>query len=129
MESLSNPPSLPVEAPDHKGWKTSFSKRLASKKITEEFEYFATQLDKGQFDGPGAVRYALSHATKRSKPDDFVDDDKKVKELPEGSKVCIVGAGMAGLFIPEAIVIHLIFATRAIYCDDPRRIEDSELVV
>ena len=97
--------SVPPDAPkppkdaDASTWKSLFAQKLASKKITEEFEYFAKiyeKLDKNEFKGPDAVVYALDHAAKRSKASDLLDDDERVKTLPEGSKVCIVGAGMAG---------------------------------
>ena len=93
-----------AEAFPSPGYKSLYSQTLAAKRITEEFEYFAKvyeKLDENQFKGPDAVLYALEHASKRSKASDLVNDDERVKKLPQGSKVCIIGAGMAGMFIYE----------------------------
>ncbi|KAL9094909.1 MAG: hypothetical protein Q9165_002859 [Trypethelium subeluteriae] len=93
-------------------WKSLFSQKLASKKIMEEFEYFAKvyeKLDKNKFQGPDAVIYALQHASKRSNPSDLVDDKRRAKTLPEGSKICIVGAGMAAMRFPEIPIMTKTF--------------------
>lgn len=92
------PPDAPVP-PRFLSNKSLFSQKLALKRITEEFEQFAKvyeRLDKKGFKGPDAVVYALGHASTRSEASDLLDDDKQTTTLPPGSKVCIVGAGMAG---------------------------------
>ena len=80
-------------------WKSAFAQRVASRKISEEFEYFARIYDKLTKDGwspTDAVVYGLEHASAAEKASDLLDDEKQMDKLPKGSKVCIVGAGMAG---------------------------------
>lgn len=95
-------PSLgPPEALGARSWKSGFSQRVASKKISEEFEYFAKiyeQLNLEGLRGAEAVLYALEHASNASKASELRDADKQVTELPLGSKVCIIGAGMSGQY-------------------------------
>lgn len=94
--------SKPVQPPYNCGsWKSAFARRIASQKISEEFEYFARfyeLLNKEGFPGDEAVRYALEWASKMKKPTDLRDDKKIVTKLDPGSKVCIVGAGMSGMY-------------------------------
>ncbi|KAL8819317.1 MAG: hypothetical protein Q9191_007759 [Dirinaria sp. TL-2023a] len=60
---------------DIQSWKSLFAKRLAAKKITEEFDYFDRN------------KSVIS-------PPDLLKDKTKLN-----GKVCIVGAGMSGLYI------------------------------
>ena len=71
---------------------------MTSKKTGEEFDYFARafQRDPG-LPGPDALLYALAHAYTMTNADELRNKKKQVTELPEGSKLCIVGAGMAGM--------------------------------
>lgn len=80
-------------------WKSAYAQTLTSKKTGEEFEYFARALERRVLDEetPNALIYALEHASRMKKPDDLRDDDKMGAKLPKDSKVCIVGAGMAGM--------------------------------
>ena len=74
--------------------KAAFAQQIASKKIDEEFEYFVKrfqQLGPKAFDAPEITEYALNPKT-----DGLLDDGRGATELPAGSKVCIIGAGMAG---------------------------------
>ena len=83
-------------------WKSAFAQRVASKKISEEFEYFARIYDKLTKDGwspTDAVVYGLEHASAAGEASDLLDDEKQMDKLPKGSKVCIVGAGMAGTYL------------------------------
>lgn len=96
-------PSLEeAKPPNCDTWKSEFARRVASKKISEEFEYFAQIYDKlsredfkGQIKSEDAVLFALDQASKR-RP--LLNTKEQVSSLPKGSKVCIVGAGMAGRF-------------------------------
>ena len=84
-------------------WKSAYAQRLTSKKTGEEFDYFARELQlHPDLQGPSAFLYALAHAYKMTKANDLRDDEKQVKELPKGSKLCIVGAGMAGMCLAPA---------------------------
>ena len=81
-------------------WKSSFARRLASMKISEEYEYLAKIYEKLNLTGlrsSEALLYALHHASSSSPASEFRDSTKDVTQLPPGSKVCIVGAGMAGI--------------------------------
>ena len=92
----------PSSSPPHL-WKSLYSQQLASKKITEEFEYFAKVYQRAdKFKAPDAVKYALEHASKRSVAGDLLNKKESATSLPQGSKVCIVGAGMAGKFTSDA---------------------------
>ena len=74
--------------------KAAFAQQVASKKIDEEFEYFVKrfqQLGPKGFDAPEITEYALDPKT-----DGLLDGRKGATELPANSKVCIIGAGMAG---------------------------------
>lgn len=81
-------------------WKSEFARRVASKKISEEFQYFAQIYDKSRrkdFKGhvkfEDAVLFALEQA---SKGEALLNKNEQAHSFPEGSKVCIVGAGMSG---------------------------------
>ena len=97
-----------AEPPNCNTWKSEFVRRVTSKKISEEFEYFAKsyeKLIKAGLPSSEAVLFALEHASKQ-KP--LQDPAKRVSTLPEGSKVCIVGAGMSGTYQAlEAMVFNL----------------------
>ncbi|KAL9102091.1 MAG: hypothetical protein Q9163_002714 [Psora crenata] len=87
-----------VKPPHCATWKSEFAYQLALKEITEEFEHFASKYMLGpqKFAGPDAVMYALDRKTTG-----LQDRSQEATELPVGSKVCIVGAGMAGWsFLP-----------------------------
>ena len=99
QEPIQGTPVADVDPPhDCETWKSAYAQRLTSKKTGEEFDYFvrAFQRDSG-LRGPDALLYALSHAYNMTKADDLRNDDKQVTELPKDSKLCIVGAGMAGM--------------------------------
>ena len=90
-----------TKAPDCGTWKSEFARRVASKKITEEFQYFVEIYDKlsrdgfkGDIKGTEAVLFALEQASKGRKG--LINEENRISSLPEGSKVCIVGAGMSG---------------------------------
>lgn len=90
--------AIETEAP--RSPKSDFARRIASRKISEEFEYFAAifeRLQRENFSAPEAVLYALEHAL-ASKASGLLNKKKEREELPVGSKVCIVGAGMSGMF-------------------------------
>ena len=81
-------------------WKSSFARRLASMKISEEYEYLAKVYEKLNLTGlrsSEALLYALHNASSSSPANKFLDSTKEVTQLPPGSKVCIVGAGIAGI--------------------------------
>lgn len=68
-------------------------------KISEEYEYLAKIYRELQLDGlrsNEALLYALKHASSSAPAKYFRDPDAEVKSLEAGSKVCIIGAGMAG---------------------------------
>ena len=80
-------------------YKSCFTRRLASMKISEEYEYLAKIYEKLNLEGlrsDEALFYALKHASSSSPASEFRDPDAEVKKLEAGSKVCIIGAGMAG---------------------------------
>ena len=102
-----------VGAPVENSWKSRFSRRIASKKISEEFEYLAkiyNKLELEDLQGEKDVRYALQHASSSSQASEFRDPGKKEPAWPPGSKVCIVGAGMAGKYY--VLMIISLFVTR-----------------
>ena len=82
-------------------YKSEFARRVASKKISEEFQYFVEIFDKLKREdfkdgikSTEAVLFALEQASQGKKG--LIDEKNRVSSLPEGSKVCIVGAGMSG---------------------------------
>lgn len=82
-------------------WKSSWTRRLASMKISEEYEYLAKiyhQLKLERLQSDEALLYALQNASSSSPASDFRDPEKKISTLKPGSKVCIIGAGMAGKY-------------------------------
>lgn len=99
QEPIQDTPITDVQPPhDCVTWKSAYAQRLTSKRTGEEFDYFARAFQRHSgLRGPDALLYALAHAYSMTKADDLRNDDKQVKELPEGSKLCIVGAGMAGM--------------------------------
>ena len=79
--------------------KSLFSQHLTSLKISEEYEYLAKIYEKLHVEGlrsGEALLYALQHASSSSDADKFRDETKAKTKLAPGSKVCIIGAGMAG---------------------------------
>lgn len=87
--------------PIAESWKSSWTRRLASMKISEEYEYLAKiyrQLKLERLQSDEALLYALQHASSSSPASEFRDPKKKASELAPGSKVCIIGAGMAGKY-------------------------------
>lgn len=104
QEPVQGTPVTDVNPPNHcETWKSAYAQRLTSKKTGEEFDYFvrAFQRDSG-LRGPEALLYALKHAYTMTKANDLRDDEKQVDKLPKGSKLCIVGAGMAGMCLVPA---------------------------
>ena len=104
QEPIQSTPITDVKPPNEcETWKSAFAQRLTSKKTGEEFDYFARafQMDP-DLQGPSAFLYALEHAYNREKAKDLRDKKAKVEELPKGSKLCIVGAGMAGMYLAPA---------------------------
>ena len=94
------PNSGELKPPNCDTWKSEFARRVASKKISEEFQYFLEiydKLTKSQFKqhvkADDAVLAAMEMASEKNSP---LDKRPRVSSLPEGSKVCIVGAGMSG---------------------------------
>ena len=105
QEPIQGTPITDVKPPNKcETWKSAFAQRLTSKKTGEEFDYFAKalQMDPKHFQGPSAFLYALKHAYQMTEANDLRDDERQVEELPEGSKLCIVGAGMAGMCLAPA---------------------------
>ena len=84
-------------------WKSAYAQRLTSKKTGEEFDYFARAFQsKSGLRGPEALLYALKHAYTMTEAEELRNKKNKADKLPEGSKLCIVGAGMAGMCLaPE----------------------------
>ena len=97
-------PNTVVDPPnDCETWKSAYAQRLTSKRTGEEFDYFARAFQRNSgLRGPDALLYALAHAYKMTNADDLRNDEKQVKELPKGSKLCVVGAGMAGMCFAPA---------------------------
>ena len=87
--------------PITESWKSCFTRRLASMKISEEYEYLAKIYHLLKLEGlqsNQALLFALRHASSSSPASDFRDPEKEVTKLDPGSKVCIIGAGMAGTY-------------------------------
>ena len=85
--------------PVAESWKSCFTRRLASMKISEEYEYLAKiyhQLKLEGLQSNEALLFALQHASSSSPANEFRNPEKQVTKLAPGSKVCIIGAGMAG---------------------------------
>lgn len=97
-------PNTDVDPPnDCETWKSAYAQRLTSKKTGEEFDYFARAFQsKSGLRGPDALIYALAHAYTMTKADELRNKKDQVEKLPEGSKLCIVGAGMAGMCLAPA---------------------------
>ena len=77
--------------------KSTWAQCLAAEKIDEEFAYFRKvyeTLGPESFERTiHALLYALNPAKKG-----LLDTGERVTKLPAGSKVCIMGAGMSGMY-------------------------------
>ena len=98
-DTIINPNIDDASPPVAESWKSCFTRRLASMKISEEYEYLAKiyhQLKLEGLQSNEALIFALRHASSSSPANDFRNPKKQVTQLAPGSKVCIIGAGMAG---------------------------------
>ena len=104
QEPIRGTPITEVNPPNKcETWKSAYAQRLTSKRTGEEFDYFARAFrSESGLRGPGALLYALEQAYKMTEADDLREKGKQPTKLPEGSKLCIVGAGMAGMRLAPA---------------------------
>ena len=107
---------MDLKPPHCETWKSEFARRFASKKISEEFRYFAQIYDRlkrehfqGDLKADQAVLDALDRAS-RGRP--LINKEEEVP-LPEGSKVCIVGAGMSGRCKVSVVDYHVLTGNEA----------------
>ncbi|KAL6715982.1 hypothetical protein ACLMJK_006944 [Lecanora helva] len=78
-------------------FKSAWAQDVSAKRIGEEFQFFEKKLEEVGPDAlhvPKLTEYALNHET-----NGLLNEKEKATKLPPGSKVCIIGAGMAGLYI------------------------------
>ena len=110
-------------------WKSSFARRLASMKISEEYEYLAKIYEKLNLTdqrSSEALLYALHNASSSSPANKFRDSTKEVTQLPEGSKVCIIGAGMAGMNQSTRQRFPWLIQSRVVYRNDFGRSQHTQ---
>lgn len=109
-------------------WKSGFAQQLAAVKTEEEIQGFLQKLfdPKQSLEAPDRFKHALEGMRSKRDPQDL--DEVHKKRLPENSKVCIIGAGMAGMIESDSQEAALML-TRLVHRDDPRPIEDRGSVI